>query len=70
MLQTSEASNNSDVRRQNSIPKFSSISTFNQYRKSRSRTPSSKFLNLVPQGDGSKFSLASPAQDQGGKYLN
>ena len=45
------------------MPKFS---TFNQFRKSRAREPSNKFLGLVPQQDGSKFSLVSPGQEPNG----
>ena len=45
------------------------MSTFSQFRKSRAREPSNKFLGLVPQQDGSKFSLVSPDQEQTGKKM-
>ena len=51
------------------MPKFSSISTFSQFRKSRARESSNKFLSLVPQQEGSKFSLMSPDQKQEGKCI-
>ena len=63
----------SDIRKQYPIrQKFSTISTFSQFRKSRGREPRepNNYLSLVHEREKSKFSLAGQDQKQNGELIH
>ena len=73
-LKTSTATTEkSDIRKQYPIrQKFSTISTFSQFRKSRGREPRepNNYLSLVHEREKSKFSLAGQDQRQNGELIH
>ena len=73
-LKTSTATaEKSDIRKQYPIrQKFSTISTFSQFRKSRGREPRepNNYLSLVHEREKSKFSLAGQDQKQNGELIH